>query len=109
MVLTSDYLFLLDSKDAQLIESKKNDGYNSLTVAPSGEFVLAYYYYISKIGASLKEIEAIDSPIQMDMIKFQDWEGIKLNFTCDEFLNWDRHLEMELDTKDWKISIKSAT
>jgi hypothetical protein len=109
LVLTSDYLFLLDIKDAQLLEVGKNDGYNSLKVAPSGEFILGYYYHISKIGDSLEEIETLDSPIQMDMIKFKDWNGDKLNFTCDEFTNWDRHLEMELNTNDWKISIKSAT
>ena len=80
-----------------------------MTVAPSGEFVLGYYYNISKIEKDIKEKIKIESPIEMDMIEFKDWNGNKLNFICDEFMNWERHLKMELDCENWKINIKNGS
>ncbi len=34
----------------------------------------------------------------MDMIEFKKWENSQLEFTWDEFLNWDRHLTMNYDS-----------
>lgn len=76
-----------------------------MTVAPTGEFILGYYYYLAKVENNIDEILKIESPIKMDMIAFKNWEGNILHFTCDEFTNWSRHLEMILDSKTWKISI----
>jgi len=109
LVLTSDYLFRLKTKNAELTELENQPGFHNLTVTPEGEFILADYYHLEKIGYSFKDRLQIDSPIQMDMIEFKNWDGHRLNFTCDEFMNWDRHLEMELDTEDWEIRIKNAT
>ena len=109
LVLTSDYLFLLTTQKVELIEFEDQPQFHSLTVAPKGEFILADYYHLKKVSISLKHSELIESPIQMDMIEFKNWEGHKLSFTCDEFMNWDRHLAMELDTGDWKIKVKNAT
>ena len=38
----------------------------------------------------------LESPIKMDSIKFGRWSKNKLSITCDEFLNWDNHVELEL-------------
>ena len=45
------------------------------------------YYNFEKVTKSLKEKEQIESPIQMDVIEFKEWNNTKLEFTCDEFLN----------------------
>jgi hypothetical protein len=104
--LTSDYLYRIDRINGNVIELEDQPQYHNLTVAPSGEIIIADYYNIQKINNSLKNKGAINSPIGMDMIKFKSWnEGI-LSFECDEFLNWERHLEMELDTHTWSIRIK---
>jgi hypothetical protein len=108
LILTSDYLFLLNQESGQLLELKENNGYNILTVSPKGDFIIGYYYNIDKVGKSLMDIQTIESPIEMDMVEFKNWEGNTLNFSCDEFANWDRHLEMELDTDEWKIKIKET-
>ncbi|MCY1460735.1 hypothetical protein D9M71_783180 [compost metagenome] len=79
--------------------------YQNLTVAPNGDFILADYYNFEKVTTSIKQKEPIESPIQMDIIEFKDWEKSKLEFTCDEFLNWDRHLTMIYDSETKKIEI----
>jgi hypothetical protein len=109
LVLTSDYLYQLKIENGELEEIEDQPTYNIMTVAPSGEFILGYYYNISKIEKNINLITKIESPIEMDMIEFKNWNGNKLNFVCDEFMNWERKLEMELDSENWKINIKNGS
>ena len=109
LVLTSDYLFQLDRETGNLTNWEDQPQYQNLTVTPSGDFILADYYNLEKVTTSIKQKEPIESPIQMDIIEFKDWEKSKLEFTCDEFLNWDRHLTMTYDSNTNKIEIKNAT
>jgi hypothetical protein len=106
IVLTSDYVFRLDNKTADVIEIESQPQYHSLTTAPDGTFVFADYYNIERFSDALKTMRKIETPIEMDMIKFMGWVEDKLLFTCDEFMNWDRHLTMELDSKTWTIEIR---
>jgi hypothetical protein len=105
LVLTSDYLYELDIENGKLREFENQPAYNIMTVSPKGEFILGYYYHIDKIEKTIKEKTKLESPIEMDMIEFKNWNGNKLNFICDEFINWSRKLEMELDCENWKIEI----
>lgn len=105
LVLTSDYLFQLDIHTANIIDIEDRPQYHNLTVAPNGDFILADYYNFEKVTTSIKDKEPIDSPIRMDMVAFKKWEKEKLEFTCDEFLNWDRHLSMIYDSRTNKIAI----
>ena len=43
----------------------------------------------------------------MDMIDFKEWKEDMLEFTCVEFLNWDRHLVMIYDNGLNEILIKN--
>ena len=109
LVLTSDYLFQLDRKTGDLKELEDQPQYQNLTTTPNGDFILADYYNFEKVTTSIKQREPIESPIQMDIIEFKKWDNEKLEFTCDEFLNWDRHLTMTYDSETNKIEIKNAT
>jgi hypothetical protein len=109
LVLTSDYLFQLDRETGNLTDWEDQPQYQNLTVAPNGGFILADYYNFEKVSTSIKEKEPIESPIQMDIIEFKNWDKTKLEFTCDEFLNWDRHLTMTYDSDTNKIEIKNET
>lgn len=106
LVLTSDYLFRLENESGNLIEFEAQPQYQNLTTSPTGGFILADYYNIDKIEKTLNKKISISSPIEMDMIKFKKWNDRKLEFTCDEFTNWDRHLLMELDCDKWTVEIK---
>ncbi len=107
LVLTSDCLFQLDRLSGNLTEIESHlSQYHNLTVTPNGEYVIAGYYHIEKILNNINQKMEIKSPVQMDMIEFGDWIDDKLLITCDEFLNWDRHLTMEYDCNTDKIEIK---
>lgn len=106
LVLTSDYLYQLETETGNLTELENQPPYNNLTVAPNGGFIIADYYNIEKITTSIKQKVPIESPIQMDLIEFKEWYGNLLEFTCDEFLNWDRHLTMTYNCNSNSIDIK---
>lgn len=105
LVLTSDYLFLIDCKNGELIDYESQPQYQSLTVTPSGDFLIADDYNIEKIGTTLRDKTLIKSPIQMDTIEFKGWSNNKLLITCDEFLNWDHHVQLELDGETFEITL----
>lgn len=106
IVLTSDYIFRLDNDTANILEIENQPQYHSLTIAPDGTFVFADYYNIERLRDGFKNMELIKGAIEMDMIKFTGWISDRLLFTCDEFTNWERHLEMVLDSRDWTIRIR---
>ena len=108
LVLTSDYLYQLDRATGNLTDLEDQPQYQNLTIAPNGDFILADYYNFEKVTTSIKQKTSIESPIQMDIIEFKYWANSKLEFTCDEFLNWDRHLIMTYDSQTNKIEIKNG-
>lgn len=107
LVLTSDYLFQVDRTNGELLEYESQPEYQCLTVTPSGDYILADYYHIELLGDALEAKKLLDSPIKMDMIKFQNWSNNKLLITCAEFLNWNNHVELELDGETLEITIKA--
>lgn len=109
LILTADYLFQLDRKTGDLIKLEDQPQYQNLTVTPDGDFIIADYYHVEKITNDINSKSAIKSPIEMDMIEFKKWSDGKMEFTCDEFMNWDRHLIMEYDSEKEAIKIKNAT
>jgi|JI8StandDraft_2_1071088.scaffolds.fasta_scaffold168741_1 hypothetical protein len=109
LILTSDYLYQLDRETGNLTELEEQQlEFQNLTITPNDNFILADCYNFYKITTSIKQKTPIISPIQMDMIKFKNWDNLKLEFTCDEFLNWNRHLTMTYDSETDKIEIKNA-
>ena len=106
LILTSDYLFQLDRLSGNIIENERMPLYRSLTVAPNGEYLIADYYRIEKISNNINLKIEIKCPVPMDMIEFGNWTGNTLTITCDEFMNWDRHLIMEYNCDTDKIEIK---
>lgn len=108
LVLTSDYLYQLDLNSGELIEYEMQPQYQCLTVTPTGEFLLANYHIIEKIESSLRDKKTVESPIEMDEIEFHSWSNNKLSITCDEFLNWSNHVELELDGDTLEIIVKTS-
>lgn len=106
LVLTSDYLFQVNRLNGELLNFESQPQYHCLTVTPSGDYIIADDNSIEILGPSLEDKKLIDSPIKMDMIKFHNWSNHKLLITCDEFLNWNNHVELELDGKTLAITKK---
>lgn len=107
LVLTSDYLYQLNAINGDLVDLEEQPQYRNLTATPFGDFILSDYYNVIRFINSIQHKETISSPIEMDDIKFTTWSGPILEFTCDEFCNWDRHLDMIYDSEKNKIEIKN--
>ena len=105
LLLTSDYLYQLGQKEAEIIQFEERPSFQNLCVTDHGDFILSDYYDFEKITNNIKNKEQIVGPIQMDNIKFKKITGSKLEFTCEEFLNWERHLTMEYDSEIDEFSI----
>jgi hypothetical protein len=75
----------------------------------SGDFIIADYYGIEKIESTLNEKIPLESPIKTDTVKFHGWSNNKLLITCDEFLNWSNHVELELDGDTLEITVNVIT
>ncbi|WP_293887838.1 MULTISPECIES: hypothetical protein [unclassified Sphingobacterium] len=108
LVLTSDYLYQLSINGDQ-VDLEEQSQYQNLTATPFGDFILADYSYVIKIINSIQHQEKISSPIEMDNIRFKTWNGPILEFTCDEFCNWNRHLNMIYNSETNKIEIKNES
>lgn len=106
LVLTSDYLFLLDRDNVDVIDFEEHSPYLYLTLSPNEDFIVADNHNLTKIKNSLRDKSVINSPIKMDFIEFKIWNNQKLEFECDEFYSWDKHYLMEYDCLTDKIEIK---
>lgn len=109
LILTSDYLFLIDRISTELMEYDHQPQYHNLTVTPSGDFILADYYNLYIVKSSLKDMKTLESPIKMDFIKLGNWSENRLLITCDELLNWENHLELEFNCETLKITIITSS
>lgn len=109
LILTSDYLYQIDCNSAKLIEYEFQHQYKNLTVIPSGEFLLSDDYRIDITKTSLNDKQPIKSPLGMDNIEFGIWCDNILKISCDEFLNWDNHVELAFNSKTLEITILSFT
>jgi hypothetical protein len=107
LVLTSDYLYQLDCIGGDIMEYESDPLYQSLTVSPSGDFIIADYYSIEVIESTISEKKTIEGPLEMDMIKFLRWTNNKLSVRCYEIVNWDNHVELELDGDSFELNIKT--
>jgi hypothetical protein len=99
---------MLDCNNGELIEYESHPQYRNLTVTPFGNFLIADYYSILLIEATLKGKKEIEGPIKMDSISFHEWSGNKLRITCEEFLNWRNNVELEFNAETLEITMKRA-
>jgi len=106
LVLTSDYLYQIDCASAKILEYEFQHQYKNLTAIPTGEFLLSddYKIYIARTS-SLKDMQIIKSPLEMDNIRFDSWHDNKLKISCEEFLNWGNNVELEFSSDTMELSI----
>lgn len=108
LVLTSDYLFQLDIITANIIDFEDQPQYKNLILTPDDDFLIADHMNIEKITRSIKNKKIIETPIEMDFIEFKKWNSKTLEFTCYEFIEWDKHCLMEYNDETETIKIKNA-
>lgn len=109
LILTSDYLYEINSVNSSLIDYESNSEYKNLTVDEiSGDFIISDDYKIEIIQLPLSKKVLIESPIEMDLIEFTSWSLNKLKIVCKELTNLDNQFYLELDINLRKINILSS-
>ncbi|MBM9578180.1 hypothetical protein JWG45_13565 [Leptospira sp. 201903070] len=108
VVLTSDYLYLLDRTNGNVIETMESPQFRNITVSPRGDFIFADYYHIQRLENKLTSMKYINSPVEMDSIIFKEWDNDNLLIYCEEFTNWTRKLELQLNCNTWEIKILNS-
>lgn len=104
LVLTNDYLYQLDRKTGDLVDLMEMPNFKDLTFAPNGDLIVTDDYNLFRFTKNSTEMEQINSPIAMENIRFKQWDGTKLTFSCVEFLNWERKLQLVYDFETHKIT-----
>ena len=107
LILTSNYLFQLNSKNGDVLQLLNHMQYISLTTTPDGNFLIADCYNIFKITTSINELKEIPYNLGIDSIKFKGWNNNKLKIECQEFCSWERHLVLDFDYLTEKFEIVS--
>ena len=74
-VLTSDYLYLLNTKEGKLLKYEDRPEYQELTVSPVGDCITASYNNLEVIDNNLDSKKIIKAQISLDMIIFSEWNG----------------------------------
>ena len=109
LILTSDCLFRLDKKNGNTLEHEEQPLYTNLTVTPFGDYLVSDNYDIHLIQSSLLHRILIECPIKMDNIVFKGWLDDKLQISCNEFLNWSNHVDLELNCSSFMITKKDIS
>lgn len=105
IILTSDYCYRLDNDKIEVIELDDQPQIIEIDVSPNGKIIGHDYYKIYDLTESIKNGTSLLSPFEMDDIHFIKWEKDNLIFTCEEFTNWSRKVELSLNSDNNEIKI----
>lgn len=98
VVLTSDYMYVLDIYTAEIMEYYSQPQYVEMTTSPFEDILITDGYGIEMFkNSKIEDLEPIVLPIQPDNLRFVEWIGNTLKITCYEFLIWGKEIELYLD------------
>ena len=101
VVLTSDYLYIIDNYTHQMIYFEQHPQYIDLISTPEGDIFITDDYSIEKfVDNSINNIEIVVMPLNADYIRFKGLDGNAIRITCYEFLRWGEELELWYDYKN---------
>ncbi len=114
VVLTTDYMFILDINTMDVIEYDSQPNYIDMTTSPNEDILLTDGYSIEifvndKVG-KLETIIISSIPVNPDNLKFVEWNNDILKISCCEFLNWEKEIELYLDcnSMEWVGNLYDA-
>lgn len=101
VVLTSDYLFMISREDGRLLEHESHRLYKNLTLTPNGDYLISEYCTIELFNDSLLNKKIIETPFEMDMIEFHEWNENKLLIKCEhQYINREYELLFDCETSN---------
>lgn len=112
VVLTSDYMYVLDMETTNVIEHYSTcvqPMYTEITNSPYGDIFISDGYGIEMFtNSKVAGLKTIDMPIRPDNLKFVEWNDNILKISCYEFLCWDEQIELyfDCDLMEWIDNFK---
>lgn len=100
VVLTTDYLYILDINTAKMIDYDYHLNYTNITTSRDGDIVLTTGYSIEVIikeNDSIKTKNVLSVPFDTDNIKFIEWNEKILKISCCELYCSKNEVEIYLD------------
>ena len=104
VVLTSDYMYVLDINTTEIIDHYSQPEYLDITISPSEDILVTDGYGIEMFtNGKVKDMETITVPFHPDNLRFVEWRENVLKIQCYEFLVWGKEIELYLDfeTREW--------
>ena len=106
VVLTTDYLFVLDIYTAETIEYDSQPEYVDITTSPNEDIFLTDGYSIERVirgdAGKIKTTAVKYIPVNPDNLKFEEWNNNILKISCCEFDKWENEVELYLDCETLK-------
>lgn len=106
VVLTSDYMYVLDICSGEIMEYESQPEYVDMTVTPLGEILVTDGYCIKMFtNAKISDMENISVPINADNLKFVEWRENILKISCFELFVGEKEVELYLnfETMEWLV------
>lgn len=105
VVLTSDYMYILDIDTKELIDYERQPSYVDITCTPMKDILLSDGYGLSIFkGKNIANIEPIVLPVNADFLKFIKYDGKILIMNCEEFCNWSNRIILLLDCESLTVT-----
>lgn len=104
VVLTSDYMYILDIETKDMIDYEEQPSYTEITCTPMGDIFLSdgYGLYIFT-GKKIESLNSIFLPVQVDFLKFVAYDGKMLKMSCEEFRNCSNQITLLLDCESLEV------
>ncbi|MBO5469473.1 MAG: hypothetical protein J6A03_07035 [Lachnospiraceae bacterium] len=100
VVLTSDYIYVIDAKTKEIIDSDRNFEYCDITCTPLGDVLLSSGYGLEILWEkTISSIETIVLPVNADSLRFIGYTDNVLEMNCYEFCNWSNNVTLFFDCK----------
>lgn len=98
VVLTSDYMYILDINTTEVIEYYSQPEYVDITTSPLGDIFVTDGYGIEIFtNNKIHNMETIIVPVRPDNLRFVEWNDNILKITCYEFLLWGKEIDLYYD------------
>ena len=106
VILTTDYLYVLDINTTEIIEYDSQPNYVDITTSPNKDIFLTDGYSVEIVikdkDGKIKATTVKAIPVNPDNLKFEEWNNNILKISCCEFYNWENEVELYLDCETLK-------
>lgn len=98
VVLTSDYMYVLDINTADIIEYDSQPDYVDITTSPYGDIFVTDGYGIEMFtNSKVSDLEVIIVPVNPDNLRFEKWNDNILKISCYDFYTYE-NVELYFDS-----------